>query len=130
MEKVHYSKGRVVDIRKENQRYGCIVQGENAKNCRDGFGCTGGHGTYLLWDGSGVNRYLFLDVSVYENQNHVTSINILEKVLKNNNRHNVNNKLVETLRQKNVGKKIQLFQSEKTGWEWRMADWDELDLKV
>ena len=27
-----YSTGRIVDIRKEDQQYGCIVQGAAAKN--------------------------------------------------------------------------------------------------
>jgi len=125
-----YSMGRIVDIRKVDQSYGYIVQGELAKNCRDGFGYTGGNGTYRAWDGSGVNHWLYLDVSVYADENHKSSIDIREKALEANGRSRVTEAFVEALKGKNVGKKIRLVRSAKNGWQWTIADWNELDFTI
>ena len=130
MSEPKYSMGRIVDIRKVDQSYGTIVQGEAAKNCRNGFGCTGGNGTYLAWDGSGVNHWLLLDVSVYADENHKSSIDIRDKALEANGRSRVTEGFVETLKAKNVGKKIHLVCSAKTGWQWAIINWDELDLTI
>lgn len=125
-----YSMGRIVDIRKEDQQYGYIVQGEEAKKWHDGFGCTGGNGTYRLWAGSGVNHWLFLDVSVYANQNHKSSIDIRDKALAANGRSRVTAGFIDALKAKNVGKKIHLVCGEDTSWQWAIADWNELDLTI
>lgn len=125
-----YSKGRIVDIRKVDQQYGCILQGKAARHCHDGFGYSGGNGTFLAWDGSGVNHYLFLDVSVYEDNKHKSSIDIRDRALKANGRSRVTEAFVDALKEKNVGKKIRLVSSAKTGWQWTVIDWNELDLTI
>ena len=125
-----YSTGRIVDIRKEDQQYGCIVQGAAARNCRNGFGYTGGNGTYRAWDGSGVNHRLLLDVSVYADENHRSSIDIRDRALEANGRSRVTEGFVEALKTKNVGKKIHLVCCAKTGWQWAIIDWSELDLTM
>lgn len=130
MDEPQYSMGRIVDIRKVDQAYGYIVQGEAAKNCRDGFGYTGGNGTYRMWDGSGVNHWLFLDVSVYADENHKSSIDIRDRALEANGRSRVTEAFVEALKTNNVGKKIHLICSAETGWKWTIADWNELDLTI
>ena len=130
MSEPQYSMGRVVDVRKVDQQYGYIVQGEAARNCRNGFGYTGGNGTYLAWDGSGVNHWLYLDVSVYADENHKSSIDIRDRALEANGRSRVTEGFIEALKAKNVGKKIHLVSSAKTGWQWAIADWNELDLIV
>ena len=130
MNKPQYSMGRIVDIRKVDQAYGYILQGEAAKNCRDGFGYTGGNGTYRMWDGSGVNHCLFLDVSVYADENHKTSIDIRDRALEANGRSRVTEAFIEALKEKNVGKKVHLVCKAGTGWRWTIADWNELDLNI
>ncbi len=123
-----YSKGRIVDIRTDQRNTGMIVQGAAAKNCRNGFGYTGGNGTYRSW---GETEYeLLLDVSVYANDNHVSSFDIRDEVLQANGRSRITQKLLNSLREQLVGQKITLFQPNDGYWRWKIADWDELDLCV
>ena len=129
-EKIEKSLGRIVDVRKVDQPYGVIVQGEEAKKWRNGYGCTGGNGTYKLWEGSGVNHFLFVDVSVYANQNHKTSIDIRDMALNANGRLRVTSSFVDVLKSQNVGKKVQLYADESTGWRWCFANPEELNLIV
>ena len=124
------SKGRIVDIRRDDQQYGAIVQGEQARHCVDGRGYTGGNGTFLVWACSGVDHYLMLDVAVYAENNHKRSIDIRSRVLALNKRSRVTDKLIKILKIKNVGRKINLFRGENTNWQWKISNWSEIDLKV
>lgn len=125
-----YSMGRIVDIRKEDQPFGYLVQGEEAKQCVNGRGYTGGNGTFVQWAGGGVNHWLWLDVSVYANQNHKASIDIREAALTANSRTHVTDKFIKSLKDKNVGRKINLVCSDETNWQWGLADLKELELTV
>ena len=123
-----YSKGRIVNIRRVQRNTGAIIQGAAAKKCRNGFGYTGGNGTYRSWDE--IEYMLLLDVAVYANGNHVSSINIRDEVLEANGRSRISQNLLNSLKEQLIGQKITLFQPNDGYWCWEIADWDELDLCV
>lgn len=118
------SKGRIREIYKFVEP-GTIVQGTSAAGCTDGFGCSGGNGTYRLWDGGKV--HLYVKVTVYADQRwHF--IDIKDEVLDLNGWSNLTEGRVERLNGANQGKKVSL---ERWGnGDWQFVDLDELDLNV
>ncbi len=74
--------------------------------------------------------WLYLDVSVYADENHKSSIDIRDRTLEANGRSRITGPFIEALKAKNVGKKIHLVCSAKTGWKWAIVDWSELDLII
>ena len=123
-----YSKGRIVDIRRVQRNTGAIIQGAAAKKCRNGFGFTGGNGSYRAWDD--VEYMLLLDVSVYANENHISSFDIRDEVLAANGRSRISQNLLDSLKKQLIGQKITLFQPNDGYWRWKIADWNELDLCI
>ncbi len=47
---IERSKGRIVDVYRETHNTGVICQGDNARGCEDGYGFSGGNGSYRMWD--------------------------------------------------------------------------------
>lgn len=123
---MHYetSKGRIREIYKYVEP-GTIVQGAGAAGCVDGFGCSGGNGTYRLWDGGQV--HLYVKVTVYADQCwHY--IDIKDEVLERNGWDRLTEGRIQRLDDANRLKKVSL---ERWGnGEWQFSDPDELDLEV
>jgi hypothetical protein len=118
------SKGRVREIYKFVEP-GAVVQGDDAKGCRDGYGCSGGNGTYVLW---GTQRiHLYVKVTVYADQCwHY--IDIRDEVLERTGWSKLTEGRVRRLNEANLLKKVSL---ERWGdGEWQFADFDEFDFDV
>ena len=118
------SKGRILEIYKIVDE-GSIVQGSDAEWLQDGSGCTGGNGTYCLWNGG--QRHIYVKVSVYADKCwHY--IDILDEVLDRTGWTNVTESRIQRLHDANYLKKVSL---ERWGRdEWQFADLDELDFDV
>ena len=122
---MHYetSKGRVRCIWKYVEP-GTIVQGSAAEGCCDGFGCSGGNGTYRLWDS---HIFLYVEVKVYADDRW-HDIDIRDEALARTGWSKLTEGRVQRLNDANKWKKVSL---ERWGTgEWQFADLDEFDFDV
>lgn len=118
------SKGRILDIYKIVEP-GSIVQGEEAKGCHDGFGYTGGNGTYVIWGTQTI--HLWVKATIYAD-NCWHYIDIRDDVLERTGWERLTSQRIQRLNDANRGKKVS-FERWGNG-EWQFADLNELDFDV
>lgn len=119
----HYSKGRIRAIWKHVDP-GTLIQGADASYCRDGYGCSGGNGSYRLWDGQ---IYLYVTVKVYADDRWY-EIDIRDEVLERTGWSRLTKGRVQALNRANRGLKVTLVSN--SPCEWEFADFDEFDFDV
>ncbi len=119
----YYSKGRIRAIWKHVEP-GTIVQGDDASWCNDGYGCSGGNGTYRLWDGQ---IFLYVEVKVYADDRWY-DIDIRDEVLEYTGWSKLTQRRVQALNAANRGKKVTLVQNGPC--DWSFADLNEFDFDV
>ena len=94
--------GIVIDIQKDERSISSIVQGVKQQDQKDYNppGYFGDNGTYRI-DYPNVKRYLYLFVRFQDNE--VKRIDVRDDALKMNNRINVSEKMIDTLKKKMTG---------------------------
>lgn len=124
---IERSKGRIVEVYRETHNTGVICQGDNARGCVDGYGYSGGNGSYRMWDK--IEYRIMMKVYVYAVED-CAFFDIRDEILEANNRSRVSPQLFDAIKNNLEGEKISLFRYTDGDWSWRISDWDELDLEV
>ena len=107
-------KGRIVDIDKHQNRAVFIKQGVPKSEQHKYENYSGGNGTYVTGS-EYLGTSLIVKVSVYDNDNHVTKMDLYDEILQVTGKKRISSVMMEKI-MSHVGDKVEFIEDDNGNW--------------